>query len=109
MRAEDEPILSAPGACKDLECGGGSTWRLGAFNAGAWGSGEARGRRLVFKCSVNTREGREAVELQLTLDGFIFLSAESFKAVAVRKGELLQVCHALCRLPALHPRLRCIS
>ena len=89
--AEDEPNLAATQACNTLENNGGDAWRPNTIDAGQWGRGEARNRRVVFKSVVKTRTGTETVELQLTVEGFVFVAAEGFKCVAVRRGELMQV------------------
>ena len=46
-------------------------------SAGAWGKGVVRANRIVFTTTVKGRQGEpeETIELYLTVDGFIFLSA----------------------------------
>mmetsp|Transcript_8135 Transcript_8135/g.18948 ORF Transcript_8135/g.18948 Transcript_8135/m.18948 type:complete len:222 (-) Transcript_8135:170-835(-) len=88
---QDEPKLCSPDAAEELDGGGGSAFRQGGLSAGGWGSGEVRSKRLVFGCTVKTRDGSEKIELVLTREGFVFVPAEGFKAVAVRNGEFMQL------------------
>eukprot|EP00283_Hemiselmis_rufescens_P006330 CAMPEP_0173422376 /NCGR_PEP_ID=MMETSP1357-20121228/3113_1 /TAXON_ID=77926 /ORGANISM="Hemiselmis rufescens, Strain PCC563" /LENGTH=221 /DNA_ID=CAMNT_0014385399 /DNA_START=39 /DNA_END=704 /DNA_ORIENTATION=+ len=88
---QDEPKVCAPDAVEALDGGSGAAFRPGGVSAGGWGSGEVRSKRLVFGCSVKTRDGQEKIELVLTREGFVFVPAEGFKAVAVRNGEFMQL------------------
>lgn len=88
MQDEGKPF--APQLVQRLAAGEGSKLAQGT-SGGAWGAGMVRANRIVFKTRVKGREGEpeESVELYLTVDGFVFLSAGGFKCVAVRAGEFM--------------------
>lgn len=87
---QDEAKPFAPQLVQRLSAGEGSKLAQGT-SGGAWGAGTVRANRVVFKTRVKGREGEpeESVELYLTVDGFVFLSAGGFKCVAVRAGEFM--------------------
>ena len=73
---QDEGKVFAPQLVQRLSAGEGSKLAQGT-SAGTWGAAVVRGNRVVYKAKVKGREGEpeENVELYLTVDGFIFLSA----------------------------------
>ena len=88
MQDENKPF--APQLVQRLSAGEGAKLAQGT-TAGAWGTGAVRGNRVVFKAKVKGRAGEpeESVELYLTIDGLVFLSAGGFKCIAVRAGEFM--------------------
>jgi len=74
MQDESKPF--APQLVGRLSTGEGAKLTQGT-SAGAWGKGVVRANRIVFTTTVKGRQGEpeETIELYLTVDGFIFLSA----------------------------------
>jgi hypothetical protein len=74
MQDESKPF--APQLVGRLSTGEGAKLTQGT-SAGAWGKGVLRANRIVFSTTVKGRQGEpeETIELYLTVDGFIFLSA----------------------------------
>ena len=73
---QDESSAFAQPLVQRLCAGEGNRLAQG-IDGGTWGKGIVRANRMVFKATVRGREGEapETVELHITVDGFIFLSA----------------------------------